>query len=1168
MKNNRVFFALAAAVTALSILLSSAVCAVSEGDTVTISSRADFIALTKSCTLDTYSRGKTVVLTKDIDFSGHSFSSIPIFCGVFDGNGHSISGIRLQEKGSCRGVFRYLEEGGKITGLTVKGKISPGGTKSFVGGIVGENRGTIENSSFSGAVEGENSVGGIAGENSDTGRIVSCTASGTVTGENYTGGIAGKNSGYITDCKNNAEVNTAYEEKKTTLSSVETDTGAILESYKNAEAESTSDAVFGHTDTGGIAGYSSGIIQGSENNARVGYKHVGYNVGGIAGRQSGFVLGCKNNGTISGRKDTGGIVGQTEPYISLSEAESILKRLRSELNKLNTMADTAVSDADKLGDDIKLCLDNISSSSEVAGENAKSMLDRATYFADTNLDEINEKSATLQNTLDKLDPVFKSLSDSAGNAAEAAKKISEALSDFSVYAPDLEDEIKEITDGLREIAAAERSIKKASRKAEKAADNLNDAVKIKDASKVSKAVSELASAFSDISAAKGKLSEALSAIKDILDEAPEDFEDIGISAKELSAELKLIIKGLKQWIKAAEDISDSLDVILGNTEIDFDKFKEAAKNAASALEYLVDATESISGGLKAVADGTDGFSSAFSDYADDMAYELSRLKNGVADGLFDLAFAADDIRDATDEAGDIVSDLAADDPLEFVKLGEEFREAGDGLYSSISDISDSIESLEDIIANGHDTLTADINALSGQFNVVMNLMIDGLEEIKNGAKGLSDVFLDVSDEEIESMRQGKIKDCTNYGEVISDRNSGGIVGCMATEYKKDPEDDFEKPEGLNFTYRTKAVVEKCINKGSVTGKKDCAGGIVGYSEVGTVYKCESYAEASSTGGGYVGGIAGKSSASIRKCSAKGEISGKSFIGGIAGKGNNVTDCYAICTVTGDESLGAVLGAAEELSGVRNNFYVGNDEGAVDGISYKGRAEEADFEALSAMADVPKELISFKVSFVVDGKEIESAKLKYGDDTKKITYPEIPEKKGEFGVWQSPKTKTVKGDMVIECEYRPYITVISSEERSEGGERALLLAQGEFTDKAQLHIKKSEVPPYENARGKTAVYDISLSDTHFSDKDEVSLRLLNENGDKLTVYVYSNGKWEKAKTSKRGSYVVFKGSGTKNTVCVSGAERSHVAAALGICAAAIAAAAAAFVILKKKKSGNA
>ena len=43
------------------------------------------------------------------------------------------------------------------------------------------------------------------------------------------------------------------------------------------------------TDTGGIAGYSKGTVQGCTNRGTVGYPHTGYNVGGIVGRQSGIV---------------------------------------------------------------------------------------------------------------------------------------------------------------------------------------------------------------------------------------------------------------------------------------------------------------------------------------------------------------------------------------------------------------------------------------------------------------------------------------------------------------------------------------------------------------------------------------------------------------------------------------------------------------------------------------------------------------------------------------------------------------------------------------------------------------------------------------------------------------------------------------------------------------
>ena len=66
------------------------------------------------------------------------------------------------------------------------------------------------------------------------------------------------------------------------------------------------------TDTGGVAGRSSGMILTSVNTGTIGYEHVGYNVGGIVGRTDGLVSGCVNQGCVLGRKDVGGIAGQAE----------------------------------------------------------------------------------------------------------------------------------------------------------------------------------------------------------------------------------------------------------------------------------------------------------------------------------------------------------------------------------------------------------------------------------------------------------------------------------------------------------------------------------------------------------------------------------------------------------------------------------------------------------------------------------------------------------------------------------------------------------------------------------------------------------------------------------------------------------------------------------------
>lgn len=277
MKNKIIESILAVEMIICVIIQSAAVFAMP--DTVRIGSAEEFVKFAKNCTLDSYSDGLSAFLTDDIDFSGKEFVSVPIFCGNFDGMGHTISGVDISAKGSYQGVFRYVTRNGKISNLNVKGSFEPGGSKSYVGGIAGENLGLIENCSLDGSVKGENVIGGIVGSNTDTGRITACNLWGTVSGENSTGGIAGKNSGFISNCVNNAAVNTVYEEKKSSIFDIDADTGAIIENLKNSEEENDEESVLGYSDTGGIVGYTSGIIQGCQNYAAVGYSHIGYNVG-------------------------------------------------------------------------------------------------------------------------------------------------------------------------------------------------------------------------------------------------------------------------------------------------------------------------------------------------------------------------------------------------------------------------------------------------------------------------------------------------------------------------------------------------------------------------------------------------------------------------------------------------------------------------------------------------------------------------------------------------------------------------------------------------------------------------------------------------------------------------------------------------------------------------
>lgn len=252
-----------------------------------------------------------------------------------------------------------------------------------------------------------------------------------------------------------------------------------------------------------------------------------------------------------------------------------------------------------------------------------------------------------------------------------------------------------------------------------------------------------------------------------------------------------------------------------------------------------------------------------------------------------------------------VKALADKEPIQFTRLPSGYQQNSNQLHASISGISASLKSLNQEVERSSKTLTADIRAISDQFNVIMHLMIEALSQPDT----VSDVFEDTSDQDIDATTNGKVADSVNYDIVEGDVNIGGIAGSMAIEFDLDPEDDLSSAaDKLNYRYETKAVMSGCINKGSVIAKKNNVGGLVGRLDLGTVSQCEGYGMVESTSGDYVGGIAGYADARIQQCIAKAELKGNNYIGGIAGMASTLIDSYALIKVSeGIGRIGAIAG---------------------------------------------------------------------------------------------------------------------------------------------------------------------------------------------------------------------------------------------------------------------
>ena len=321
---------------------------------VIISDLEDFLRFAENCRLDSYSQDLEVILETDLDLSETEFAAIPIFSGVLQGNGHTVSGLKLTAEGSEQGLFRYLTATAVVQDLQVSGIVEPGGSRSKVGGIVGVNSGTVLQCSFSGAVSGGDSVGGIAGVNGVTGIIENCTVDASVAGVHFVGGISGENMGVIRGCVNRGRVNASSQANTVSLSDI------TIESLTN------SDSAMSATDIAGIAGKSSGVIRACENYGVIGHRQMGYNVGGIAGTQSGYLAECVNHGTVSGRKEVGGIVGQMEPMSNVQYSRDTLQILRGQLNTLVGMTDRASNNVDNNTNNVRNKVDELRQQADTA----------------------------------------------------------------------------------------------------------------------------------------------------------------------------------------------------------------------------------------------------------------------------------------------------------------------------------------------------------------------------------------------------------------------------------------------------------------------------------------------------------------------------------------------------------------------------------------------------------------------------------------------------------------------------------------------------------------------------------------------------------------------------------------------------------------------------------
>ena len=1088
-KISKLLSLLLAAVLLLSLMAPAALAAGS-ADVVYLRTAEDLAELSKNCTLDSWSQGKTVYLEADIDLTGTDFAPIPTFGGTFEGQGHTISGLSLTGSGNVRGLFRYIQPSGAVRDLSVEGWIDPTDRKNTLGGIAGSNQGLLSNCSFHGTVRGADYIGGLVGTNESTGQIINCTFSGAVTGEHYVGGIAGQNGGSIIRCANSGSINTTEVDAELNLDNL------------NQEQLNAAENVPVCTDIGGITGFSSGILQSCVNTGAVGYAHVGYNIGGIAGRQSGYLNGCTNSGTILGRKDVGGIAGQLVPEVRLLYNEGQVGDLLDELDVLRSLIDQTGDDVRGASDEISERMQAISDRAAEAQEAIGDFADSAADWANENMDEINDLSARLSWLIDQLTPVLDDTSGLMDLAEDLADQLEEVL-DEAGQASDLGEQTE------RELRAAVRSLRQAAASGKTAVARLLSALEHLGAALGSALQSQ--EAMEEVRAAAGELAAALRDMSDALARIAQLLWSGGDEA------------ALREAIQALADTLDRAGAALEQAvaavaaHLDGDALDSAGEDAAAAWQALRTAAQSL---LDAAGHTADAAS---------LLPELLAQGGDIAEALRapgrTLEKLASRAAGLGEDLADIFRELAEEPTLSIRPIDSTLRQQGDALGDIFSGLLDDGDALRETMSGSTDILLDDLDAINEQFGVITDLLRDLLE----GGEEPEDRFEDVSDEASAATDTGDLSDARNDGTVEGDINVAGIVGSMAIEYDFDPEDDLirEGDRSLDFRYQTRAVVAACINTGEITGKQDYAGGIVGLMDLGRVSGCENYGTVTSTNGDYVGGIAGASWGSIRDSWSKCRLSGGDYVGGVAGLGATLVNCHTLVTIDeGDACLGAVAGDADSGGTVSGNTFTSESLGALDGISYAGRAEPVTFDALCGTEGVPELFSRLELTFAADGVTVAVVPFRYGEGIDAL--PEIPAKKGYSAAWPDLDYTHLTASQTLEAEYTPYTSALT-----DGGELPQILVDGSFSSRAEVSHTTEDVT-WTDARGRThsgTAYTVTVEDP---DLEQVAYTVhcrLPDAGGRYDLWVLGEDGWSQADFTIDGQYLLLTSQTEAITLCV-------------------------------------
>ena len=1023
----------------------------SDSGIVSITSEDDFVLLTENCKTESFSTGKTFRLDADLDLSNYENLFLPVMDGTFDGNGHQIIGVTLSEEMSDYGLFRYVTENGVVKNLTVEGEILGGDEQENIGILAGSNAGAIENCVTRGTLNAETAVGGITGKNEETGSVSRSENEAAIDGKMQTGGIAGLNEGSISDCVNSGKINTNQKIKK----QAEGDGSSVNISIPNAVTGLTADERA--NETGGIAGNSSGDISYCTNTATIGFERLGSSSGGIVGRQLGSLSYCANKGVVYGHKNVGGISGVLEPYEESSYDRDYRQELSDELDRLGDLIDDVSNQGEKLGDNLSDNADLLSDQLKTLRNSLRGYMDDYSDMASDGKDAIHDNVKSMKKTIDGMqyDVKIKQLNtaiEQISNDIAQMEKIMEQLKPYVDQGnakldglfKQYEEKIQGWIDSIDDLKQYQENLP------EEAPDAVTPAAPTPDAGAADTGSEDTSQKGADSGSSDAPAADNGSGNSD----APAADSGSG-SSDAPAANSSSDSSSSDDNSGSSNDSSASGD---GNDQASIGRMIPVAYRVVTSTT-LPDGTQlpdvnlpdvQVPSELTAALQQLQALSKDVRTQMSTIAGLLGEMPGQTNQLMSDIKSITGSMDKMTDELDDILDDF--DDEMDTMK--DDLRQKG-------NTISDTLDNTSDTLHTDFDGVRDSLDRVKDQFDVIRGTVSDALDELKNRIDDKS-IYVDVSELTDATAGDGKIISSTNSGEVYADTQGGGIAGTIVKtnpqkasawffQDKNDDEDD-DEDDSDSITRHVLAAIFSSSNTADITVKGDYAGGIVGKADYGIIVAAENYGDILTDGGKYAGGIAGRCDNTIRDSYVLSGVSGDGYVGGVAGRGEDISGNYVCAYLDMDsyvKSSGAVVGKADGV--VKDNYFVDNGYGAVDGVTRSSEAESMDYDSLIQLGNMPLNFTQFTVRFMNGEQVVWQNTFAYGDELPEENYPDLPKSKDGYVYWEEKDVSPIHRNVTVHAVYRAYMPALTADAEAE---KSPVLMGGEFYPDTKISVREA------------------------------------------------------------------------------------------------------------------